>query len=193
MRTFIDSHAGAVFGASHVGRESALDLQIALYVQGLQYYNSKSRRHGLPPLSAPLNVIQDAAVSARLTIYHQRLRQELNALREGRLHAEKGQRLSRQREEQLLFLQEHDGLPTVFTETEVKVLNEQRPPDDQIVLSTSGLPLHHCSFPRCSEYLTNMSTEQDRVLGKRTGEHRLWCRCADTDRPSPRALLSPLL
>ena len=114
MRTFIDGHAKAVFGDAITGSEVALDLQIALYVQGLQYYNSKSRRHGLPPLSSPATVIHEAAVGARLTIYHQRLREQLLTMRDERETAKRGQRLQRQREEQAAFLQMHDGLPKVL-------------------------------------------------------------------------------
>lgn len=48
-------------------------VQSALYVQGMRYHDSKSRRGGLPPLSSPVAAIQSVALDLRRTMYKQKV------------------------------------------------------------------------------------------------------------------------
>lgn len=44
--------------------------------------------------------------------------------------------------------------------------------DDQIELSESRLPKHHCAFPKCPMYLKKLSTDKDKALGRRGGLYK---------------------
>eukprot|EP00049_Salpingoeca_infusionum_P004645 m.82053 g.82053 ORF g.82053 m.82053 type:complete len:2231 (+) comp12667_c0_seq2:195-6887(+) len=148
------------------------DLQMALYVQALMFHNSKARRKGLTSLRSPRQVLADGAKHAREGLYNSELNLKLTRQRQKRLAGEAKVRLIWQTQTQLAFLATHGGLPKSFTQQEVAILNESRAPHDQIELGGSGLPLHHCSFPDCEQYLVDLSTAQDRALHRRHGLYK---------------------
>jgi hypothetical protein len=51
----------------------------------------------------------------------------------------------------------------------VDELNRQRPPTDQVEVDPAGLLRHHCAFPNCAQYLQNLATPRDTLLGTRRG------------------------
>jgi hypothetical protein len=59
------------------------------------------------------------------------------------------------------YLEYHDGLPRLFTENEISMLNLTRSAEDQLVLKPTGLLKHHCCFPNCPMYLVNLATIND--------------------------------
>jgi len=67
------------------------------------------------------------------------------------------------------FLSRHEGSPNLFKPSDVRDLNKNRPPADQLELMPGGLLRHHCCFPKCLFYLQNLATEKDLKDGKRDG------------------------
>jgi hypothetical protein len=69
-------------------------------------------------------------------------------------------------------------VPKLFSESEVKLLNESRPKDDQLELMSSGLLKHHCCYPNCPEYLQDQRTDFDRGINTHP-EHKKHTRKPD--------------
>lgn len=51
-------------------------------------------------------------------------------------------------------------------------MNNKRPEDDQIELTGSMLPKHHCAFPNCPQYLVNLQSPADK--GKDINSNQLF-------------------
>jgi len=51
-------------------------------------------------------------------------------------------------------------------------MNRARPANDQLEVHPAGLLRHHCAFPRCPQYLQNLATKKDQLLGTRRGLFR---------------------
>ncbi|EGD82938.1 hypothetical protein PTSG_03571 [Salpingoeca rosetta] len=168
------------------------DLQVALFVQALQRHSSKTRRNGLPSLRDSRAIIQRAAASVRQYNYKREVAAKIQRLRIAFLQGNAAAKFQLKLQEQDEFLQTHDGVARMFTPTEVAEFNATRAADDQIELTSSGLPRHHCAFPKwfikiqsssihecpgacsplalqCPQYLVNLSTDRDRALGLRQG------------------------
>ncbi|ORY48697.1 hypothetical protein BCR33DRAFT_848053 [Rhizoclosmatium globosum] len=154
-------------------------LQIALYVQGLRFHDSKTRRTGLLSLKDPFKVIHEIMEEEKVEIYKEWLavkQRELLAMGRAEAKKLKTDLLLRQ---QKLFLDVHSGsqMPRIFSKTEVIELNKHRPANDQLEwLPESGLLKHHCSNPACPEYLVNQATDNDRIFNRRNGlfRHLKW-------------------
>ena len=67
-----------IFYAPHC---SPLDVQIALYAQGLKHHTSKTRKTGLPSLSDSHNVLKELAKEERMRIWNSRVGELLAAAR----------------------------------------------------------------------------------------------------------------
>ena len=78
MRTFFQEFVPA---AAARAQFSAVDYQIALYVQGLEFFTAKTRRSGLPSLLDPVAVAQDAARRVRERIYQSHVAAKMARLR----------------------------------------------------------------------------------------------------------------
>jgi len=59
--------------------------------------------------------------------------------------------------------------PIIFTHKQIAEMNLNRPKDDQLELTQSGLLKHHCCYPDCPKYLCNFETTKDKTNGKRYG------------------------
>jgi len=149
-----------------------VDVQIALYAQGLNYHDSRSRKGGLPSLSNSAQVIKDIAQTERLRIYNDKVKAALAATNAKTV--EEQQALARALRLRVTeeFLQIHDGVPKFFSFGEVDRMNLLRPKDDQIELMPSRLPKHHCAFPKCPFYLKSLATDKDKQLNRRGGLYR---------------------
>ena len=129
-----------------------LDLQIALYVQGLCYHTSQERRQPIPSLENPVAVLQDIAENERKTIYEEKVAAAFKHLRNQNAMVNRQIKLAEKMREQEEFLRLH-SLPQLFTHGTVAQLNFNRPKNDQLELLNSGLLRHHCCFPMCPQYL----------------------------------------
>lgn len=120
-------------------------LQIALYVQGLKFHNSRLRRGGLTPLRHPERVLSELARDVRYEEYQRRLSVKLKAMREKHHAATAEMRLQIDADKQLALCKTHTGLPRCFTWAEADDLG--------IAINETGLPTFVCSYPACEEYL----------------------------------------
>ncbi|KAJ3409384.1 hypothetical protein HDU80_001406 [Chytriomyces hyalinus] len=180
MREFLTLYSEDVSNVLDDGHTTVASkdlLQIALYVQGLRFYDSKSRRRdSLLSLKNPLAVIQTLIQAERLQLQREWIhaqKQKISIMTKD--HARSAKR-SLQLLEQAEFLKLHSQ-PRLFSHTEVMILNKGRPMNDQLeVLNDSGLLKHHCSCAECPEYLVNQSTEGDRLFNRRQGiySHLKW-------------------
>ncbi|KAI9335279.1 hypothetical protein BDR26DRAFT_866041 [Obelidium mucronatum] len=140
-------------------------LQIALYLQGLRYHESKSRRVGLKSLTDPFTVISHILEEEKNEIYKDWFAQkqrEVNALGRAKAHQMLVELKLKQQEQ---FLHVHqDKMPRIFTAGEAA--------DDQLELMPGGLLKHHCTNEDCSEYMVNQATDNDRIHNRRNGLYR---------------------
>jgi hypothetical protein len=159
------------FAHQHVRNAKPVKLQIAMYVQGLRYYSSRSRREGMISLDDADEVLRSLAREERLTVYMERLHKKCKqAADDAKAGAALG-RLQRRQLEQEEFLLTHGypHLPTTFTILQVEQMNKRRPANDQLVRTYSGLLRDRCCFPNCPFYLHDMRTDNDRKTGSQTG------------------------
>jgi len=65
----------------------------------------------------------------------------------------------------------HEGVPRLFDHAEIARLNATRPPTDQLELAglSPGLLKHHCCFPSCPRFLSDLRTESDRAAERAAG------------------------
>uniref|UniRef100_A0A7S2CVD6 Uncharacterized protein n=1 Tax=Octactis speculum TaxID=3111310 RepID=A0A7S2CVD6_9STRA len=159
-----------------------LQVQVAMYAQGIRYHNSQSRRanNALKGLHKPEEILHSLAAEERSLVYMGRLELKRRRQHAAALAAAKEGRMARLRAEQVVFNETHGlpNLPRIFTPFEADELNLGRPPEDQLEVMPSGLLRHHCTFPNCPDYLVNLSTKNDRDLGFRNGlfRHLRFCR-----------------
>jgi Flp pilus assembly protein TadB len=85
-------------------------LQIALYVQGLAFSNSQSRRGGLRSLRNPEVVLRELAVTARKEYYFRLLGEKVQKLKELHFNDLKFKRRQELKYEQDVFLKTHSGM-----------------------------------------------------------------------------------
>ncbi|KAJ3241463.1 hypothetical protein HDU81_000515 [Chytriomyces hyalinus] len=180
MREFLTLYSEDVSNVLDDGQTTVASkdlLQIALYVQGLRFYDSKTRRRdSLLSLNNPLAVIRTLIQTERLQLQREWIhaqKQKISIM--NKEHARSAKR-SLQLLEQAEFLKLHSR-PRLFSHVEVMTLNQGRPMNDQLeVLNDSGLLKHHCSCAECPEYLVNQSTERDRMFNRREGiySHLKW-------------------
>ena len=136
------------FITEYVPNVDPMDLQIAMYVQGLCHHSSKDRKDGLASLLNPKPVIEEIAKKERQMIIMDALHARFRDMKKEIALAEL---LLEQKE----FLKYHSGLPRIFTFPEVGHMNQSRPDNDQLeLLPESGLLKHHCCFPSCPKYLS---------------------------------------
>ncbi len=108
-----------------------LDVQIALYVQGLRFHDSKSRKNGLPSLSNSIHAIQEIAKEERLRIYNEKVRQALSEVKVQGILQSKAIAIAIRLQKQQEFFQVHEGVPKLFSYKEIGELNQSRPPEVQ--------------------------------------------------------------
>ena len=155
-------------------------LQVALYLQGIIYHNAALRSGGSSDLARAL-LGEDPQVFLNKVAREEFAIQKRELEVEETMQAAKNAReMSKmQRETAMVLKQEeflrsdHRDFTKVFTQEEVDKLNECRPLDDQLQLSTSGLLLHHCACPSCPQYLQDLRTSRDRLAGE-SRRHGLW-------------------
>jgi hypothetical protein len=173
MKSFIDLYRPPSENCSPNGdllKDHAHHVQIALYIQGLRYHNSKGRKDVSISLTQPVQFLHAVAAESRRLVYEERVRERLKEMRAESLRLQGLGRLQFHRSQQEMFMVQHAGLPKLFTFGEVDDLNAHRPPDDQLELDPSSMLLrHHCCFLDCDKYLVNLSTEKDRLLKQRRG------------------------
>ena len=168
MGSFIEKYVHTCGSQEKNAVVDATHVQIALYIQGLQYHTSKTRRVGLPSISDPLPIIQAAAVHVRSVFYDRAQKEYVAKLRAQMAAGNRAVQVEFQRQEQLVYLQVHAGLPKLFSQAEVNALNLNRPLNDQLSLvDPSGLLKHHCAYQMCPLYLVNLSTVKDKLDTKR--------------------------
>ncbi|KAJ3025036.1 UNVERIFIED_CONTAM: hypothetical protein HDU68_007545 [Siphonaria sp. JEL0065] len=148
-------------------------LQIALYVQGIRYHDSKSRRIGLSSLTDAHTVIANIIEEERTNLYKDYIAQKQKELHNLRDYEAKRFKIDLNCKKQALFLHAHqDFMPRLFTHGEIASLNQTRPPSDQLELMPGGMLKHHCSNEKCPEYLLNQATDNDRLYNRRNGLYR---------------------
>jgi hypothetical protein len=159
----------AQFARQFAPQAEPLDVQIGLYVQSLCHYNSRMRRNGLPSLQNARKVVQDIARNERTRIYQSKVREALKAFKANNAKMARELRRAMKLQELIAFMDLHQGVPRLFTHGEVAEMNLSRPPHDQIELTPSMLPKHHCAFPDCPMFLKNLSSQRDRAFDRRNG------------------------
>ena len=143
MRNFITTYVPSV---------NPMDLQIAMYVQGLLHHSSKERKIGLPSLLHPTQVIKQIAKNERSRLISEFLRNKFKDM-------QKEFRFMKAFEEQRKFLQIHAGCPKLFSIKEVGELNSKRPLNDQFILNeASGLLKNRCCYLDCPNYLEDLKS-----------------------------------
>jgi hypothetical protein len=109
-------------------------VQSALYLQGLRFHTSATRREGLAPLCAPVAVLQSIAQDERAArhadLCAEKARRNVAALRDARNVSRGGRR----RMQRAVFDAQHIGAPRMFSWGELEELNRFRDPNDQLVL-----------------------------------------------------------
>lgn len=149
------------FLKKHLGQDaSGKEVQLALYCQGMKFRKGSTRQH--TSFTEPaVDVIRGHwAEQARMI----EDRKQSMALAKEKAATSRKKLLARA----VKFSEVHCA-PVLFSEAEVFALNNARPECDQLELCASGLLRHHCCFPGCPLFLTNLSTGTDRDEGRRNG------------------------
>ena len=140
--------------------------QVALFVSSIRYYTSKLRlaapKEALD-MSNPDLVVRMVASDVRGHIYQQRRMEKARRIRAVLRDQMQTNRLLRLRVLREDFMQAHNGMPKLFSVSEVEDLNQTRPPHDQLQLAgnSPGLLLHRCCFPDCEMFLVDLRTPRD--------------------------------
>eukprot|EP00026_Physarum_polycephalum_P004641 Phypoly_transcript_04663.p1 GENE.Phypoly_transcript_04663~~Phypoly_transcript_04663.p1 ORF type:complete len:660 (-),score=89.51 Phypoly_transcript_04663:152-1933(-) len=171
MKTFIQRYI-CFEGSNNLVGSTPVDLQVALYVQGAKYHNSQTRRQGLPSLTHAKEVVNGIAQDERAAQYEAELAAKFAQVRKLNWKAAAQAALAAKRLEQTIFMRAHEGMAKIFGFSEIALLNQSRPPNDQLERIDGGLLKHHCCFPSCPSFLKNFATEKDKVLGRRRGIYR---------------------
>ena len=141
-------------------------IQLALFLLGMKYSTSKLREthpekvnlystdHQQP--KSPRQIV-DEIIAEQLQ--YVRLRQQFSQ----RMSARVLLRLDRRIEIASPYRSYHMGMPKIFTAQEVDDLNRSRPKEDQLRLMPTGLLFHHCCYPHCPWFLTNLATKNDQL------------------------------
>jgi hypothetical protein len=150
-----------------------INVQIALYVQGLRYYNSSKRGAAqLTSLARPVEIIQEIARETRKKMWHRALAEKIKRLNNDSDVDRKEIRRQRKLFEQSQWLLSHSGAPRLFCGEEIAKLNSERDAKDQLELLDNGLLKHHCCFEQCPQYLLNLQSSSDQLTGKRRGIYK---------------------
>jgi hypothetical protein len=107
----------------------------------------------------------------RRQIYESQLAEKLKRLKLSECERRRIERETIERELADKFVLTHRGTPTVFTEEQVKVMNQTRSQTDQLELDPASKILrHHCCYRQCPLYLkTSLATEDDIKYDTRHG------------------------
>jgi len=141
----------------------------ALVIQALRYNSSKDRRDLKLDLANPAQFLAETAADCRKLKYEEKLAEKNKRLNELEADRKKKERLVLAEREAKEFLSQHEGRPNLFTAADIRELNKNRPPTDQLELMPTGLLRHHCCFPKCMYYLQNLASEKDIKGGGRDG------------------------
>jgi hypothetical protein len=144
----------------------------ALVLQAWFYTNSKERRNGVPLFyQDPHAFLSRCAALVRRQIYESQLAEKLKRLKLSECERRRIERETIERELADKFVLTHRGTPTVFTEEQVKVMNQTRSQTDQLELDPASKILrHHCCYRQCPLYLkTSLATEDDIKYDTRHG------------------------
>ena len=144
-------------------------VQIALYLQGIKFYNSSLRKNSyIPSITLPNELIEAIVEDERKKIYMDNLQKYLHEFRSNQKDEQRKIKTQIQLTKQNEFLEIHE-FPKIFTYDEIEKLNRNRPANDQLNLLPSGLLEHHCAAEKCAFYLHNFATQKDRKFNSRRG------------------------
>ncbi|KAI8609674.1 hypothetical protein BC830DRAFT_814282 [Chytriomyces sp. MP71] len=181
MHDFLVLYSHDIVDVSHDGLALASKdlLQVALYAQGVRYFDAKARRAAAEHLNLqdPYKLVQSIIQEERLSLQQdwilERHRELVKLTREVAQQKRRELRLV----EQEAFLNTHlFAITRLFTPSDVAHLNQGRPANDQLEVLDTGLLKHHCCSPECPEFLVNQASDNDRLLNRRNGlyNHLKW-------------------